>query len=59
MIKRVCGLRKEGIQEKEEYFITNSFLICILLPNNVRPIKMKSTRWLGHAAYIREMGNEY
>jgi hypothetical protein len=59
MIKRVCGLRKEDVQEKEEYFITNSFIIYILLPNNVRAIKMMGMRWLGHAACMGEMENEY
>jgi hypothetical protein len=59
MIKRACGLRKEGIQEKEEHFITNSLIICILLPSNVRAIKMMSMRWLGHTVYMEEMKNEY
>jgi hypothetical protein len=59
VIRRVCGPRKEEVQEKGENFIMNSFIICILSLNTIRAITLKRMRWLGHAAYMGEMENDY
>jgi hypothetical protein len=47
-------LGKRAYRKKEN---RNSFIICILLPNTVRAIKLKRMRWLGHSAYMGDMGN--
>jgi hypothetical protein len=50
---KICVLKRQEIRGQTKFHSSN-LIICTVLPNNIRVMKLINMRWAGHVARLGE-----